>query len=333
MVVQRIKDWITEQSTVNNAIRLPKNILYYRDGVSEPQYMDVRHQELPHIRSAWTRALDDVMKLQKYAELRDRNVEAPKLTAIVCAKRHHVRFYPATTSAKDMDKNNKNCHSGTYVDDVVTSPYYVDFYLQSHSPLQGTARPAHYFIIVNEMDNTVDELRQLVRISPHFKHPQLTHTDPRTLLHLCPRYLWRILRQPSKSHTLTCAQTSTDSVLPSPQAYYADRLCERGRHYLRDFFVNTPNGQQRRNQIRLHKNQQDVLLATARTNRFGPRFLANGNKRPKAHGEEMQEQADNDTVDRLVRNRVQGMAETEFYRNGPGRNPWHDNIAKTMFWM
>jgi hypothetical protein len=47
----------------------------------------------------------------------------------------------------------------------------------------------------------------------------------------------------------------------------------------------------------------------------------------------MQEQADNDTVDRLVRNRVQGMAETEFYRNGPGRNPWHDNIAKTMFWM
>lgn len=86
--------------------------------------------------------------------------ETPKLTAIVCAKRHHVRFYPY-----EKKTSNGNCLPGTYVDDVVTSPYYTNFYLQSHAPLQGTARPAHYFILRNDMDKTVEELRQFVSIN------------------------------------------------------------------------------------------------------------------------------------------------------------------------
>jgi eukaryotic translation initiation factor 2C len=161
MVVERIKDWIIERYAETRNVSVPKNIIYYRDGVSEAQYHMIKDEELPHIRSAWPIALEQLRKDMKYPHFRNIEGDAPKLTAIVCAKRHHVRFYPKSAAPKDMAKN-KNCPSGTYVDDVVTSPYYADFYLQSHAPIQGTARPAHYFILVNEMNRTVDELRQLV---------------------------------------------------------------------------------------------------------------------------------------------------------------------------
>lgn len=61
--------------------------------------------------------------------------------------------------------------------------------------------------------------------------------------------------------------------------------------------------------------------------------MRNGNKRPKAPGEELAEQQDKDAVEILVRSRVQGWAEMEFYTNGLGRNPWHDGVARTVFWM
>lgn len=150
MVVERIKDWI-----IINGFRLPKNIIYYRDGVSEGQYKSVRDEELSQITSAFPRALKELNQQHRGKAF---DGEAPKLTAIVCAKRHHVRFYP-----EHPETQNGNCYPGTYVDDVVTSPYYADFYLQSHSPLQGTARPAHYFVLRNEMARSVEELRQLVR--------------------------------------------------------------------------------------------------------------------------------------------------------------------------
>jgi eukaryotic translation initiation factor 2C len=70
-----------------------------------------------------------------------------KLTAVVVAKRHHVRFFPET--GEEMQPNNLNCHPGTLVDTCVTSPYFRDFYLQSHSAIKGTAKPAHYFPLVN----------------------------------------------------------------------------------------------------------------------------------------------------------------------------------------
>lgn len=79
----------------------------------------------------------------------------PKITAIIVAKRHHVRFYP--TDAADKD----DCKSGTVVDSGVTNPVYTDFYLQSHDPPMGTAKLTHYFVLRNDIDFTSTEMQDL----------------------------------------------------------------------------------------------------------------------------------------------------------------------------
>jgi eukaryotic translation initiation factor 2C len=51
------------------------------------------------------------------------------LTAVIGGKRHNTRFYPISEVDKDNERSNGNCLPGTWVDRVVTSPYYQDFYL------------------------------------------------------------------------------------------------------------------------------------------------------------------------------------------------------------
>ena len=158
MVKERVKDWVEEQKQPGQPGKMPKNILYYRDGVSESQYSAVRDLELPHIRTAYSSAFDELVSEGKIKEYE--NSKTVNLTAIVVAKRHHVRFYPAPKGRMDKD----NCYPGTYVDNVVTPPYFQDFYLQSHTAIKGTARPAHYFVLVNEMKRDIDFYRRLVSL-------------------------------------------------------------------------------------------------------------------------------------------------------------------------
>lgn len=137
MVLERLKAWF-----LNNDRALPKNILYYRDGVSDIQYGLVKDNELPQIRAAFA--------IAAFAA----NLATPpnfNLTAIVVAKRHHVRTFPRPQDA--MPKNG-NCKPGTLLDTTVTSSYFRDFYLQSHNAIKETAKPAHYFELVNEMGFT-----------------------------------------------------------------------------------------------------------------------------------------------------------------------------------
>ncbi|WWD00595.1 hypothetical protein V866_007530 [Kwoniella sp. B9012] len=103
----------------------PKKILFFRDGVSEGQYDLCATIEMDRVRQAF-RELDPNYK--------------PKITLIICAKRHHMRFF--AEDRRDMD-NTGNLLPGTVVDSDVTHPYAFDFYLQAHAGLQGTARPTH----------------------------------------------------------------------------------------------------------------------------------------------------------------------------------------------
>lgn len=105
------------------------------------------------------------------------------LTAIVGGKRHHTRFYPMKEDEQDQRGNN-NCMPGTYVDRAVTSPYYDDFYLQSHSGIKGTARPTHYFPLVNgniETCRTIEQIRKLVSSHPTSSIHFSTRTTPYSL--------------------------------------------------------------------------------------------------------------------------------------------------------
>ena len=128
-----------------------------------------------------------------------------KITALLGVKRHHTRFYPIDANSKDGYGNN-NCNPGTYVDRTVTSPYFRDFYLQSHSGIKGTARPTHYFVLrddgIASCTNTAN-LRKLVSCLPYLALPGsrfvlISHfIDSSPVLHLLPSHDWCLIRCPN----------------------------------------------------------------------------------------------------------------------------------------
>jgi len=175
----------------------PENLLVYRDGVSEGQYAIVIETELPLLRKACTELYPPP----------DTKKGLPHITIIIVGKRHHTRFYPTTAGDADRCSNPRN---GTVVDRGVTEARNWDFFLQSHTALQGTARPAHYYIVL-------DEIFTKRRVPPPFQNvadvlEDLTHS-------MC--YLFG---------------RATKAVSICPPAYYADIVCERARCYLSGLF-------------------------------------------------------------------------------------------------
>jgi eukaryotic translation initiation factor 2C len=176
---------------------LPDNVILYRDGVSEGQYQQILDQELPLIRSACKQAYPATKTKAGF----------PKLSIVVCGKRHHTRFYPTQEAEADRSSN---CAPGTIVDRGVVEVRSWDFFLQPHACLQGTARPGHYYVVLDEilrgravkapLQNAADALEDL------------THN----LCHLFGR--------------------ATKAVSLCPPAYYADLLCTRLRAYLSNEF-------------------------------------------------------------------------------------------------
>lgn len=182
---------------------LPKRMLFYRDGVSEDQFQMCRDEEMAQIYGAY----NDVMK-----ENPSLVVGPPcdasdylQLTFVVVGKRHHTRFFAQDKNQSyppNSNRPNGNLHPGIVVEDIVTRPDVgdgiSDFFLQSHAALKGTARAGHYTILQLQ-GFSVDELQRL------------THA-------FCYNYM-----------------RATKGVSYVGPAYYADRLCERGTHYLRGY--------------------------------------------------------------------------------------------------
>jgi eukaryotic translation initiation factor 2C len=286
MVYERIKDWYN----ANNA-RLPAKILYYRDGVDEGQYTKIQTMELPKICDALTDFAEKELNMASEQAL-DLGAKL-KITALVVAKRHHVRFF---TQNRDLKDYTGNCKPGLVVDGTVTSPYLTDYYLQSHCGLQGTAKPTHYFLLQHELGMSVDELAKL------------THE-------LCYTYV-----------------RATIGVSYAPPEYYADRLCDRGRCYLRKYFVPDPDFAKR---LDNYKGGLEHDLLMQRQKKWPPRQRAvDGNrKRVKSVEELEQETGDKETVERTVNPSVMEKAKADLYRHSCGPNPWNEDVGKVMFWM
>ncbi|KAK5999083.1 Argonaute RISC catalytic component 2 [Cladobotryum mycophilum] len=178
---------------------LPENILIYRDGVSEGQYQLVLNEELPLLRSACAESYKAA------------NQKEPRLTIIIVGKRHHTRFYP--TQLSDAD-NSGNTKAGTVVDRGVTEARSWDFFLQAHTALQGTARPAHYYVVLDEI------FRQRYAKTPGKIADEL--------------------QELTQSMCFTFGR-ATKAVSICTPAYYADILCERARCYLSNLFDSPSN--------------------------------------------------------------------------------------------
>lgn len=112
-LAQMMKERLTAFQNKNRT--LPTRVIVYRDGVSEGQFQIVVGEELPLMKEAFQSFNTPQKQYQ------------PKLTIIICGKRHHTRFYPSEASAADRDGNPR---PGTVVDRGVTAVYDFDFFLQ-----------------------------------------------------------------------------------------------------------------------------------------------------------------------------------------------------------
>lgn len=309
MVKERLIDW----ADCHNG-RLPYSVLFYRDGVSESQYEEVRKMEIPAVKEAFILAAN---YLERRVRTEQEDVSKPKLadadyiddgstvmrdekdpsfaveevdkttkrgcppfslTFVVVGKRHNTRFYAYNapppkdeTSSQDDEVLKEqtakqrptpvsyaNATPGSVIDQGITHPYLFDFYLQSHFPMKGTGRSAHYVVLQNNMKLSADELQNI------------THG-------FCYNYA-----------------RATRGVSYCAPAYYADRLCDRGRFYIRHWLTHGDNN---------HADRSRDKNETA---------------------EEF-----NDYVKDFLH-------DTSYYRplqDTTRQNPWHANLDKTMFYL
>ncbi|KAI1086846.1 Piwi-domain-containing protein [Rostrohypoxylon terebratum] len=122
----------------------PAHIYYLRDGVSEGQFQDIIDTEI-----------DEIKKIFKKKEW-----PMAKFTVIIATKRHHVRFFPKPGD-RCADRNS-NPLPGVLVERDVTHPQHWDWYLCSHVAIQGTARPVHYQVILDEAKVNVNKLMMMI---------------------------------------------------------------------------------------------------------------------------------------------------------------------------
>ncbi|KAJ1863172.1 hypothetical protein LPJ73_000589 [Coemansia sp. RSA 2703] len=120
----------------------PQRIIFYRDGVSETQFAQVRDREL--------------LDIQRACASLEREY-APSITFLAVLKRHNTRFFPM---GRDGDRTG-NCVPGTVVDRGITMPMFQDFYLFSHAAIQGTSRPTHYYVLHDDTGFSMDAIQRL----------------------------------------------------------------------------------------------------------------------------------------------------------------------------
>lgn len=256
MVKERLNAWREKHNG-----HLPKNIIFFRDGISESQFEACKTYEVNAVEHAYKELCTEKQKDQL------------KLTFVVTGKRHNTRFYPRNGSETFLWHKNTNVKPGLFVGDFITDPIgngslvESDFYLQSHQAIKGTARSAHYHVLRDDMKFKGKQL------------PILTHQ-------LC--------------YAFARATKGVSYVSP---AYIADRLCERGRVYLRgwkpsqDF--NEPkdrNGNATSNEAEVKEWKRNMARAVANSSRWGC----------------YNDDSSKDEI-RL--------------------NPWHKDLDDTMFWM
>lgn len=157
---------------------LPQRIIFFRDGVSESQITNVFNAEVSGIRNA-------CQLVGQYN---------PPITFITCQKRHHTKFFP---SDQNKDRNG-NALPGTIVDARICHPTTQDFYLLSHTSFQGTCKPTHYRVCLNDDEQhlTFENIQQLC-------------------YDLCFTY-----------------SSATCCVSVVPPVYYAKEMSKRGRMYV-----------------------------------------------------------------------------------------------------
>ena len=146
MMVERLGHWKDK-----NGGKYPEQVLFYRDGVSQGQYQQIMTDELPQITMAFKKTCGNA------------NQAVPKLLLVCVFKWTATRFYTTGLAKKADEALNGNPPPGLVVDTRVVHEHDYDWYAQSHHGLQGTAKPTHYVVLVDEIGASADTLQKAVR--------------------------------------------------------------------------------------------------------------------------------------------------------------------------
>ncbi|KAK2871848.1 hypothetical protein FQN49_002759 [Arthroderma sp. PD_2] len=138
-----IREWVMNIGKGN----VPQNVYYFRDGLSSGQFQPCLQQEIPHIKEIFSGIMGSEWK--------------GKMTIVVASKRHHVRTFPEPNDRMASDKNG-NPLPGTLIERDVTDPYRWDFLIYSHIALQGTSRPVHYHVLIDEIKHNPNQLQNMI---------------------------------------------------------------------------------------------------------------------------------------------------------------------------
>ncbi|KAL9925541.1 protein aubergine-like [Glossina fuscipes fuscipes] len=125
---------------------LPKNIVFYRDGVGDGQLHQVFNTEVHHLK----KKLDEIYVSAGIAT-------GCSMVFIIVSKRINTRYFV----------NKQNPVPGTVVDDVITLPERYDFFLVSQSVRQGTVSPTSYNVILDTMGLPADKIQILTYKMTH----------------------------------------------------------------------------------------------------------------------------------------------------------------------
>jgi hypothetical protein len=198
-----------------NRSKLPSIIVVLRDGVSEGQFKMTYEDELPAIREGFT-DFDPTYK--------------PKFVFIICTKRHHKRFFEGAKG------DFANPQAGSFVENKFTRPDCIEFYMQCHKAIKGTAKFVQVSVVLNEPNATKKEL-------------------------------FGFLHSLSYGHQIVCSPVS----LPTP-IYQADELAARGFEVYHSVKQNMPrsikweNGEIKYYELSTLLNYSDDKLGTVRFN-------------------------------------------------------------------
>ncbi|KAL7273567.1 hypothetical protein RUND412_003571 [Rhizina undulata] len=133
-----------------NQGKLPQRVIVWRDGVGESQFDEIIQKE--------ARAVQDACKAAGKSP-----AATPKLTFCIVQKRHHMRIFPVSQNSKLSPQQDRsgNCAPGIFIENEIVAPNVFNFYGLSHKAFQGTVRPIHYQILIDENGFSYTQLEQL----------------------------------------------------------------------------------------------------------------------------------------------------------------------------
>jgi len=133
-----------------------EHFIILRDGVADTQFETICAAEIEALQKA-------LSQNSYYGKV------SPKITYIIAQKRNLCRL------GAEIDNTIATPAAGTVVDSVITGVDQKDFYLIGHKAIQGSAKPVHFHVFLNEMKIPLANLQDLLFKLCHL-HPGCTRS-------------------------------------------------------------------------------------------------------------------------------------------------------------